>query len=321
MHWIRNLEIRKEGNEVLKFLTKRLIQTIPVLIGVTILTFSMVLLIPGDPAQIMAGESASPEQLELVRERLGLNDPIPVQYLDYIGGVVRGDLGNSIRSGRAVSTEVFGRLAPTVELAFYSTLLSVFIGIIAGVVSAVRRYSISDTLIMFAALFGLSMPNFWLGLMLIQWFVIGTGWFQASGWGTPQQMILPVLTLGTAGSAIIARMTRSSMLEVIDQDYIQTARAKGVSERVVIYRHALKNAMVPVVTVVGLQFGSLLGGAVLTETVFAINGLGRLIINAIRARDFPIVQGGVLVFAFLFVFVNIIVDVLYRFLNKRIDLN
>lgn len=306
---------------MLKFLGKRFVQMIPVLIGVTILTFSMMLLIPGDPAQIMAGESASPEQLELVRERLGLNDPIPVQYFDYLKGVLTGDLGDSIRSGRPVATEVFGRLAPTVELAFYSTLLAVFIGLIAGVISAVRRYSVTDSVIMFGALFGLSMPNFWLGLMLIQWLVIGAGWFQASGWGTPQQMILPVVTLGTAGSAIIARMTRSSMLEVIDMDYIQTARAKGVSERVVVYRHALKNAMIPVVTVVGLQFGSLLGGAVLTETVFAINGLGRLIINAIRARDFPIVQGGVLVFAFLFVFVNIIVDVLYRFLNKRINLN
>ncbi|MCC5889863.1 MAG: ABC transporter permease [Alkalibacterium sp.] len=306
---------------MLKFLTKRLIQTIPVLIGVTVLTFSMILLIPGDPAQIIAGEAASPAQLELVRERLGLNDPIPVQYWDYVTGILRGDMGTSVRSGRAVSTEVFGRLAPTIELAFYSTLLSVFMGLIAGVISAVKRYSLTDSVIMFGALFGLSMPNFWLGLMLIQWLVIGQGWFQASGWGSPQQMILPVITLGTAGSAIIARMTRSSMLEVIDMDYIQTARAKGVNERMVIYRHALKNAMVPVVTVVGLQFGSLLGGAVLTETVFAINGLGRLIINAIRARDFPIVQGGVLVFSFMFVFVNILVDVLYRFLNKRIDLN
>lgn len=306
---------------MLKFLGRRLIQTIPVLIGVTVLTFSMMLLIPGDPAQIMAGESASPAQLEAARERLGLNDPVPVQYYNYVSGVVRGDLGSSIRSGRAVSTEVFGRLAPTVELAFYSTLVSVFIGLIAGVVSAVRRYTFIDSTLMFGALFGLSMPNFWLGLMLIQWLVIGTGWFQASGWGTPQQMILPVITLGTGGSAIIARMTRSSMLEVIEQDYIQTARAKGVSEKKVIYKHALRNAMVPVVTVVGLQFGSLLGGAVITETVFAINGLGRLIINSIRARDFPIVQGGVLVFAFLFVFVNIMVDVIYRLLNKRIDLN
>lgn len=311
-----------------KFISRRLIQIIPVLIGVTILTFSMMHLVPGDPAQIMAGESASPEQIELVRQRLGLNEPILVQYWDYITGVVTGDLGNSIRSGRPVSTEIFGRIMPTIELAFYSTLLSVFMGLIAGIVSAVKRYSLSDSAIMVLALFGVSMPNFWLGLMLIQWLVIGvtigpitTSWFQASGWGSWQQMVLPVITLGTAGAAVIARMTRSSMLDVINQDYITTARAKGVKERVIIYKHALKNALIPVVTVVGLQFGSLLGGAVLTETVFAINGLGRLIVDSIRARDFPIVQGGVLVFSLLFVLVNILVDILYGFLNKRIDVN
>ncbi|GEN58078.1 glutathione ABC transporter permease [Halolactibacillus alkaliphilus] len=311
-----------------QFIVRRLIQTIPVLIGVTILTFSMVRLIPGDPAQIMAGESASQEQIELTRERLGLNDPLPVQYFDYVSGVVTGDLGNSIRNGRPVADEIKVRIGTTVSLAFYSTLLSVFLGIIFGVFAAVRRGKLSDTLVMIAALFGLSMPNFWLGLILIQYFAIGrdvlffnTGWFLASGWGTWQQMVLPVITLGTAGAAIIARMTRSSMLEVIDQDYIRTARAKGVKERIVVYRHALKNALIPVVTVVGLQFGALLGGAVITENVFAINGLGRLMVGAINSRDFPIVQSGVLVFAFLFVFVNIMVDVIYRLLNKRIDLN
>ncbi|MBU5594044.1 ABC transporter permease [Amphibacillus sp. MSJ-3] len=310
------------------FIVRRLLQTIPVIIGVTILTFSMMHLIPGNPAQIMAGESASPEQIALMEERLGLNDPLPVQYLDYVKGIATGDLGNSIRSGRAVSDEILLRLRPTVELAIYSTALSIVIGLVAGIVSAVRRYSWADSLIMILALFGLSMPAFWLGLMLIQYFAIGfnigpinTGWFLASGWGTWQQQVLPVVTLGTAGAAIIARMTRSSMLEVIDQDYIRTARAKGVKERVVVYRHALKNALIPVVTVVGLQFGSLLGGAVLTESVFAINGLGRLIVDSIQARDFPIVQGGILVFALLFVLVNIVVDILYRYLNKRIDFN
>lgn len=288
----------------------------------------MIHLVPGDPAQIMAGESASPQQVELMRERLGLNDPIPVQYFDYVSGVLQGDLGNSVRSGRAVSDEIAIRIRPTVELATMSTALSVFIGLIAGVLAAVRRNTFGDTFIMLVALFGLSMPNFWLGIMLIQYLAIGvdifgfnTGIFAASGWGTWQQQVLPVITLGVAGAAIIARMTRSSMLEVIDQDYIRTARAKGVKERVVVYRHALKNAMIPVVTVVGLQFGSLLGGAVLTESVFAINGLGRFMIDAIRARDFPIMQGGVLVLAFMFVSVNIVVDILYRFLNKRIDLN
>ncbi|MDT8862955.1 ABC transporter permease [Alkalihalobacillus sp. MEB130] len=310
------------------FIIRRLIQTIPVLLGVTILTFSLMHLIPGDPAQIMAGESASPAQIEQMRERLGLNEAIPVQYAKYVSGVVQGDLGNSIRSGRAVADEISGRFWVTVELAIYSTILSVFIGLIAGVISATKHYTLTDVVIMIVALFGLSMPNFWLGLMLIQWFAIGmdigpinTGWFAASGWGSWQQIVLPVITLGTAGAAIIARMTRSSMLEVIGQDYIRTARAKGVNEQVVIYRHALKNAMIPVVTVVGLQFGSLLGGAVLTEMVFAVNGMGRLIIDAIRARDFPIVQGTVLVFSLLFVAVNLLVDIAYRFLNKRIDLN
>jgi peptide/nickel transport system permease protein len=310
------------------FIVRRLIQTIPVLIGVTILTFGLMHLIPGDPAQIMAGESASPAQIEQMRERLGLNEPVPVQYLNYITNAVQGDLGNSIRSGRSVTDEISGRFWVTVELALYSTILSVFIGIIAGIVSATKHYTLTDVVIMIIALFGLSMPNFWLGLMLIQWFVIGfdvgpinTSWFAASGWGSWQQIVLPVFTLGTAGAAIIARMTRSSMLEVIGQDYIRTARAKGVKERIVIYRHALKNALIPVVTVVGLQFGGLLGGAVLTEQVFAINGMGRLIIDAIRARDFPIVQGTVLVFSLLFVFVNLLVDVAYRVLNKRIDLN
>ncbi|WP_368502917.1 nickel ABC transporter permease [Alkalihalophilus sp. As8PL] len=303
------------------YIVRRLIQTIPVLFGVTILVFSMMHLIPGDPAQIIAGESASEAQVEQMRERLGLNDPLPKQYFNYIGNAIQGDLGNSIRSGREVTQEISGRFWVTIELAIYSTILSVFIGLIAGIISATRHYTFLDTMIMIVALFGLSMPNFWLGLMLIQYFAIEWRIFLPSGWGTWQQAVLPVITLGTAGAAIVARMTRSSMLEVIGQDYIRTARAKGVKERVVIYRHALKNALIPVVTVVGLQFGVLLGGTVLTETVFAINGMGRLIIDAIRARDFPIVQGTVLVISLLFVLVNLLVDISYRFLNKRIDLD
>jgi peptide/nickel transport system permease protein len=291
------------------------------MIGVTLVVFLMMHLIPGDPAQIIAGESANEQQVEQTRERLGLNDPLPVQYGTFVGNAVTGDLGNSIRSGRAVTDEIGARFWVTVELAFYSTLLSIFIGLIAGIVSATRRNSPLDMIIMITALFGLSMPNFWLGLMLIQYFALNIEWLPVSGWGTPQSIILPVITLGTAGAAIIARMTRSSMLEVIHQDYIRTARAKGVKERYVVYKHALRNALIPVVTVVGLQFGVLLGGAVLTETVFAINGLGRLVVEAIGQRDFPIVQGAVLILALMFVFVNFIVDISYRFLNKRIDLD
>ncbi|OIJ17593.1 peptide ABC transporter permease [Anaerobacillus alkalilacustris] len=311
------------------FIIRRIIQTIPVLIGVTVLVFMLMHLIPGDPAQIIAGESASEQQVEQMRERLGLNDPLPVQYFKYIGNAVQGDLGSSVRNGRPVMDEIKGRFWITVELAVYSTILSIFIGLFAGIISATRHYTFTDVSIMIVALFGLSMPNFWLGLMLIQWFSIGniswipfdTSWFSPSGWGSWQQNVLPVITLGTGGAAIIARMTRSSMLEVIGQDYIRTARAKGVKERVIIYRHALKNALIPVVTIVGLQFGSLLGGTVLTETVFSINGMGRLIIDAIRARDFPVVQGAVLIISLLFVLVNLIVDISYRYLNKRVDLD
>ncbi|WP_040225350.1 ABC transporter permease [Bhargavaea cecembensis] len=310
-----------------KYIIRRLLQTIPVLIGVSILVFSLMHLIPGDPAQIIAGEGAPEKTVEQIRERLGLNDPIHKQYLNYMSGVVQGDLGNSVRSGRPVVDEIKTRFWVTVELAAYATILAVFIGLMAGIISAVRHYTFTDTAIMVVALFGLSMPNFWLGLLLIDWFAIGGDWLpewaklRPSGWGDSwRQVVLPVITLGTGGAAIIARMTRSSMLEVIGQDYIRTARAKGLSDRIVTYRHALKNALIPVVTVVGLEFGGFLGGAVLTETIFAINGMGRLTVQAINTRDFPIVQGAVLVIAVLFVFVNLIVDISYKLLNKRIDL-
>ncbi|SFM04052.1 nickel ABC transporter permease [Salibacterium qingdaonense] len=303
------------------FTIRRILQTIPVLFGVSILVFLMMHLVPGDPAQVIAGEAASPQTIEQIRERLGLNDPLPMQYLNFIMNALQGDLGTSIRSGQPVSEEVFSRFWVTMELAFYSMILSAFIGLIAGIISAVRHYTIIDVVVMIIALFGLSMPNFWLGLMLMQFFSINLEILPVSGWGTPEQIILPVIALGTAGAAIIARMTRSSMLEVIGQDYIRTARAKGVKERFVIYKHALKNAMIPVVTVIGLEFGTLLTGAVLTETVFSINGLGRFVVESIRARDFPAVQGSVLVIALVFILVNLIVDLSYRFLNKRIDLN
>lgn len=315
-----------------KYIIRRLLQTIPVLIGVSILVFSLMFLIPGDPAQVMAGEGASEQTVENLREKLGLNDPAYVQYGRFLGNALQGDLGNSVRSGRPVMDEIKARFWITVEVSVYATILAVFIGLIAGIISAVRHYTLTDVSIMIIALFGLSMPNFWLGLLLIQWFALGNLpldidlpdflKMRPSGWGESwRQMVLPVITLGTGGAAIIARMTRSSMLEVIGQDYIRTARAKGVSERIVIYRHALKNALIPVVTVIGLEFGGFLGGAVLTETIFAINGMGRLTIDAIRQRDFPVVQGTVLVISLLFVLVNLLVDISYKFLNKRIDLN
>ncbi len=303
------------------YIVRRLIQMIPVLLGVVFLVFSLMHLVPGDPAMIMAGERASPVQLEQMRERLGLNDPLHVQYLRYLGNAMRGDLGRSVRNNRTVTQEIFAsRYWITIQLAFSSIALAVVLGMTAGVVSAVWRHSLFDTAIMLVALFGLSMPAFWLGIMLIYWFSVQVFWLPAAGWGTFEQAILPVITLGTAGAAVIARMTRSSMLEVINQDYIRTARAKGVREAIVINKHALRNALIPVVTVVGLQFGFFLGGSVLTETVFAINGLGRLMVGAINARDFPVVQGAVLVAAVSFMAVNLIVDITYRFLNKRIVL-
>lgn len=306
---------------VFTFIVRRILQTVPVILGVTVLVFSLMHLIPGDPAVIIAGEAAPEKQVEQLRERLGLNDPIPVQYMRYMGNLLQGDLGQSISSSRPVTQEIAPRFWTTVELAIYSTALAVFIGLIAGIISAVRQYSVWDAIIMVVALFGLSMPNFWLGLMLMKYLAVDLMLVPPTGWGTWQQAILPVFTLGTAGAAIIARMTRSSMLEVINQDYIRTARAKGVRERLVIYKHALKNALIPVVTVVGLEFGGFLSGTVITESVFAVNGMGRLVIDSIRARDFPVVQGIVLIFALLFVFVNTLVDISYRYLNKRIDLN
>ncbi|WP_404448821.1 ABC transporter permease [Sutcliffiella horikoshii] len=305
------------------YIIRRLFQTIPVMFGVTLAVFLMMHLIPGDAAQIMAGEQANPEQIEAMREKLGLNDPLYVQYFSYIGNAIQGDLGTSIRTNRDVTSEIFtSRFWITVELAIWGTILSVILGLIAGIVSATRKYTFADTSLMIVALFGISMPNFWLGIMLIYFFSVNLGVLPVAGWGNDwKQMILPVITLGTGGAAIIARMTRSSMLDVIDQDYIRTAYAKGVSDRLVIYKHALRNALIPVVTVVGLQFGGLLGGAVITETVFAINGLGRLIISSITMRDFPMVQGTILVCTILFVFVNFLVDITYRLINKRIDLN
>ncbi len=303
-----------------QFIVRRLLQMIVVLFGVTILVFSLMHITPGDPARIIAGEGAPEHTIENIREKLGLNEPYHVQYFTFLSNILKGDLGNSIRNNIPVIEEIQTRFWTTVELATYSVMLAVFLGLLAGVIAAVRQYSWIDSGLMVLILFGLSMPNFWLGLMLIKYFAIEIPIFDPSGWGTWQQNVLPVVTLGTGGAAIIARMTRSSMLDVINQDYIRTARAKGVKERIVIYKHALKNALIPVVTVAGLEFGGFLGGAVLTETVFAVNGMGRLVINAIGSRDFPVVQGAVLVLATLFVIVNTLVDISYRYLNKRIDL-
>lgn len=303
------------------FLMRRLVQIVPVLLGVTLMVFFIMQMVPGDPAVLVAGEGASDEQVEAIRHDLGLDQPIFVQYLDYVGNVVKGDLGESIRTSRPVLDEILVRLPITLELAFWSIVITVVLGVLFGIIAATKQNSFTDVGLMMVALLGVSLPNFWLGLMLIIYFSVELQWFPVAGWGTFSHVILPALTLGTGGAAIVARMTRASMLEVIRQDYIRTAKAKGVRQRLIIYKHALKNALIPVITVVGLQFGALLGGTVLTESVFAINGVGRLIIDAIRMRDLPLVQGSILFVSVLFVIVNLLVDLSYRFLNKRVELN
>lgn len=303
------------------FLVKRLLQTIPVIIGVTLVVFLIMQMVPGDTAQILAGEGASQTTVENLRKEYGLDQPLHVQYFDYMSGVMQGDFGNSLRNNQSVANEIMARLPITIELAFYSTLITVVLGVIAGIASAVRPNSVSDMTVMIITLLGISFPSFFLGLLLMYIFSVQLGWFPVAGWESVRHMILPAFALGASGAAIVARMTRSSMLEVVRQDYIRTAKAKGLSSYLIIYKHALRNALIPVITVVGLQFGALLGGTVLIESVFAINGLGRLIVESIRMRDLPMVQGGVLVASLVFVFVNLLVDILYKFFNRRIDLN
>ncbi|MDX1805483.1 MAG: ABC transporter permease [Paenisporosarcina sp.] len=303
------------------FILKRLMQIVPVILGVTLVVFLIMQMVPGDSAVILAGEGASKETVEELREDLGLNRPLYEQYFSYIGNIFQGDLGYSLKNNQPVLEEILIRLPITMELAFFSILITVVLGLIAGIISAVKPYSFSDIGVMLVALLGISLPSFWLGLLLMYVFSIKLQWLPVAGWDSMAHIVLPAITLGAGGAAIVARMTRSSMLEVVGQDYIRTARAKGLKEHVIIYKHALRNALIPVITVVGLQFGSLLGGTVLVESVFAINGLGRMIVDAIRTRDIPMVQGGVLVASLVFVFVNLLVDTLYRVFNKRIDLN
>lgn len=304
------------------FIIRRILQAVPVVLGVSFLVFMMMHMLPGDPAIIMAGEAANPAQIQQMRQNLGLDDPLLTQYFRFITNAIRGDLGTSVRSNLPVAQEIFeARFATTVQLALVSTAASVLFGLIIGIVSVVWRRSLLDTLLMLIALLGLSMPNFWIGVIFINFFSLQMGWLPITGWGSPAQMVMPALMLGIGGSAVIARMTRASMMEVFNQDYIRTAYAKGATEKIVIFRHALRNALIPVITVIGLQFGFLLSGAVISETIFAINGMGRLMIQSLSNRDFPVAQGAILVSSLLFVLVNMIVDITYRFVNKRIDLN
>jgi ABC-type dipeptide/oligopeptide/nickel transport system permease component len=301
-----------------QYILRRLLLTIPVVIGVSVIVFGIIRLLPGDPARALAGVQATPEYIEQVRERYGLDEPVYVQYWNFVSGAAQGDLGRSTFSNRPVTTEIGERFPRTLLLASVSLAIATVIGVSAGIVSATRRNSLFDNASMFAALVGVAAPVFWLALMLQLLFSVQLRWLPPTGMGSIRHIILPSITLGLASAALMARITRSSMLDVLRQDFITTARAKGLAERVVVYKHALKNALIPVVTVLGLQFGILLGGAVLTETVFAWPGVGRLLVDSILRRDYPVVQGTVMLLAFLFVIINLVVDIIYAFLDPRI---
>ena len=299
---------------MLRYILNRLLMMIPVLLGVAFVVFTLMYITPGDPAKIILGESATEEAVTALREEMGLNDSFVVRFARYIGDIIfRFDFGISYVTGLGVWGELISKFPATFKLAALSGVVSVII----GVISAIKQYSWFDNISSALGLLGVAMPNFWLGMMLVLIFAVRLKWLPASGTYGPEYWILPSITLGMISAASIMRITRSAMLEVIRQDYIVTARSKGQSEWVIITMHALKNAMIPIITVVGIQFGQLLGGSVLVETVFSIPGIGRYMIDAIKARDYPIVQGSVLFLAACFSFVNLGVDVLYSFVDPR----
>jgi peptide/nickel transport system permease protein len=305
---------------VIAFIIRRFIYVLPVIVGVSVAVFLMIHLIPGDPAQIVAGMEASKEDIAGVRSALGLDQPIYVQYVKFVARAVVGDFGVSFRTGRAVIAEIGYRYKNTILLGFAAIVVAVVFGGLTGIVSAVKRFSAFDNVSMLVSLVGVSMPTFFLGLLLMLVFSVYLGWLPLAGKETWFHLILPAITLGTPSAAVVSRLTRSSLLEVLQQDYIRTARAKGLAEVVVISSHAIRNALIPVVTVIGLQLGYLLGGAVVTETVFAWPGIGRLIVQSILARDFPVVQAAVLILAITFVLLNLLTDLFYRVLDPRISL-
>ncbi len=334
---------------MLTFIAQRLSHLILILFGVTVVVFLMLRAIPGDPAQIMAGIGVSEEDIENLRAQMGLDRSYPVQYALYLKRLVRGDMGVSFRSGTAVSRDIFNRLPATLELSLAALFIATMAGVAAGAISSVQQHSVYDYASMFMSLIGVSMPIFWLGLMLIYFFSVKFHLLPMMGrlspgldvkpltglllidtlfrgdfklfWDAFLHLALPAVTLATVPMALVARISRSSMLEVLNRDYVRTARAKGLHEVVVILRHALRNALLPIVTVLGLNLGILLGGAVLTETIFAWPGLGRFVVDSLMARDYPAVQGCVVVFAFLMVVINLIVDMTYFYLDPRIRVN
>ena len=304
---------------MLRYVRTRLLAALPVLLGVSILVFSMLHLLPGDPAQIILGEAVtSAQDLARLRRELGFDAPLHIHYARFLGRALSGDLGRSLQSRRPVLDEILAQLPSTVQLTLAGLALAVVVGVVLGVAAATHRGSWADTLCMLLALGGLSLPAFWLGLMLIFFFALQLGWLPATGQGGLARLVLPALTLGYGAAGVIARLVRSSLLEVLRTEYVTTARSKGLAERRVVYRHALRNALIPVITIVGLQFGALLGGTVVIETVFARQGIGRLLVGAILYKDFPLVQGIVLFTASAYVLVNLLVDLGYALTDPRI---
>lgn len=303
---------------MIKFIFRRLILLIPVLLGVSFIVFSILSLTPGDPVLMRLGDNYTQESYNAMKHDMGLDQPYILRYAKYIYNALKGDFGTSYTTSNPVFDEIMARLPYTILLSFFAMLFAIVVGIPLGVVSATRQYSFLDSASMVAALFGVSMPNFWLGLMLILIFAANLRWFPSAGFKNFKSLILPAITLSANSLAIITRMTRSSMLETIRMDYIRTARAKGVAEYEVIIRHALRNALMPIVTTIGLQFGFSIGGAVLVETVFSWPGLGRLLVESIKYKDTPLVTAIVLILAAMFTIINLIVDIVYAFLDPRI---
>ncbi len=304
---------------MLTYVGRRILAVVPVLFGVTLAVFSMLFLVPGDPVKIMLAEFVTtPDQIAQMRAQLHLDEPVLKQYGRFVGNALRGDLGVSIRSRRPVAAEITENIGSTGQLALASMLVAIGLGVPLGLLAALGRNSWLDVAAMVVALLGVAMPSFWLGFLLIFVFSLHLGWLPATGGGDLLHLVMPAVALGMIAAAIIARLTRSSMLEVLGQDYVRTARAKGLGSGSVVVRHALRNALIPVVTVFGLQFGNLLAGAVIVETVFSRPGLGRLIVGGILAKDFPLVQGTVLFVAAAYVLINVVVDVAYAYVDPRI---
>jgi peptide/nickel transport system permease protein len=306
---------------VIRYIQQRLLLMLPTILLTSLVVFLMLHLIPGDPASIYLGENqATPERLEQIREQLGLNRPLHIQYGDFLLKAIQGDLGRSVQTNRPVIQEITDRLPNTIVLATSAMTLAVLFGITLGVLAGLHQNSWLDTVLMLVALAGVSIPVFWLGLLLIMLFAVQLGWLPATGEGGWKGLILPAVTLAALSTATLARLVRSSIIEVLNQDYLRTSRAKGLYQVAIVLRHALPNALIPVVTVIGLQFGALLSGAVITESVFARVGLGKLVVDSIQAKDFPTVQGVILVLATTYVVVNFVVDLSYAVIDPRIRL-